>query len=234
MRPCMTHATEPCGIPGHSWPGMVYATPVTCDRRMVYDKRMDAEDSDEALMLRYGAGETGAFDIVYHRHKGPLYRYLLRQLHNNRALTDELFQDIWMRIIDARQRYAADARFRTYLFHLARNRLIDHYRASGRTLQQADDCPDDTPAARSWQPEVQVDSQRLLISVRTQIEQLPPEQREAFLLKEEAGLSLEEIATITQVNRETVKSRLRYALDKLRTGLAAAGIKPGESMQHEQ
>lgn len=176
------------------------------------------QESDEALMLRYAADDSTAFECLYARHKGPLYRYLLRQVHD-KALAEELFQDIWLRIIAARARYQPSARFRTFLYHLAHNRLIDQYRRSGRTPIQEQDCPDHSPAARSWQPDVRVENQQAAVRLLQQIENLPDAQRETFLLKEEAGLSLEDIAQITQVNKETVKSRLRYAMRRLRAGL---------------
>ncbi len=179
---------------------------------------MTDTDSDESLMLRYCAGNAAAFEDLYGRHKGPLYRYLLRQLHDP-GLAEELFQDIWMRIVNARQNYQPRASFRTFLYHLAHNRLIDHYRRSGRSLELDDNCPDSTAATRDWQPEVRADSQQTVALLLEQIAALPELQREAFLLKEEAGLSLDEIAAATQVNRETAKSRLRYALRRLREGL---------------
>lgn len=174
--------------------------------------------SDETLMLLYREGEADAFDMLYARHKGPLYRYLLRQLHDV-TLAEELFQDIWMRLIDARERYEPRASFRTFLYHLAHNRLVDHYRRSGHILNLDDDCLEGLPAESVWQPEVQADGQEAISVLLAQIQALPEEQRETFLLKEEAGLTLDEIASITNVNRETAKSRLRYAVRRLREGL---------------
>jgi len=174
--------------------------------------------SDETLMLLYREGEAGAFDLLYARHKAPLYRYLVRQLQDS-PLAEELFQDIWMRLINARESYEPRASFRTFLYHLAHNRLIDHYRREGHMLNLDDDCLDGLPAATSCQPEAQVAGQQAMAVMLELIQVLPEEQREAFLLKEEAGLSLDEIADITNVNRETAKSRLRYAIRRLREGL---------------
>lgn len=174
--------------------------------------------TDETLMLLYREGEAGAFDLLYARHKGPLYRYLLRQLQDI-ALAEELFQDIWLRLINTRESYEPRASFRTFLYHLAHNRLIDHYRRAGHIMNLDDDCLDAVPAAANWQPEVQVDGQQAITIMLELIQSLPEEQREAFLLKEEGGLSLDEIADITDVNRETAKSRLRYAIRRLREGL---------------
>ena len=91
---------------------------------------MDNAAPDEELMNRYRDGDAHAFEVLYTRHKGPLYRYLLRQC-GAAALAEELFQDVWMKLIRARERYEARAKFTTYLYHLAHNRLIDHYRHAG-------------------------------------------------------------------------------------------------------
>ena len=88
---------------------------------------MDNAAPDEELMNRYRDGDAHAFEVLYTRHKGPLYRYLLRQC-GAAALAEELFQDVWMKLIRARERYETRAKFTTYLYHLAHNRLIDHYR----------------------------------------------------------------------------------------------------------
>jgi RNA polymerase sigma factor (sigma-70 family) len=86
------------------------------------------DDTDEALMLAYGRGDATAFERLYARHRGPTYRYLLRHA-SERSVADELHQDVWMSVIRARERYAADARFTTWVYTLARHRLIDHWRA---------------------------------------------------------------------------------------------------------
>jgi len=176
-------------------------------------------------MLRYRAGDANAFTQLYARHKGPLYRYLLRQC-GQPAVAEELFQDVWLKLIAARSGYTVQAKFTTWLYRLAHNRLIDHYRASTRRLpaSYAEDCPEwaAIPAPTEAQPENQEDRRRQAERLLTLLAKLPEAQREAFLLKEEAGLSLETIAQITGTGRETVKSRLRYALARLRRGLGGA------------
>ncbi|MCI0400511.1 MAG: RNA polymerase sigma factor [Gammaproteobacteria bacterium] len=184
---------------------------------------MNNEPDDETLMIRYQNGDVQAFETLYGRYKGPLYRYLLRQC-GNASVADELFQDIWMKLVRARERYEALAKFSTYLFHLAHNRLIDHYRRQARAMHNSnydDDCPevDEIPADRHSQPEVCEDVRQQSIRLLELIDGLPEAQREAFLLREEGGMSVEEIAEITGVSRETAKSRLRYAVAKLRSGL---------------
>jgi RNA polymerase sigma-70 factor (ECF subfamily) len=181
--------------------------------------------SDETLMQSYCAGDARAFETLYNRHKGPLYRYFLRQCRIA-AVAEELFQDVWLNLIRARARYVASAKFTTYLYHLAHNRLIDHYRRQAHGLPVSyDDDPEDPPAARVAAPRVQQPDAKLALSRQIErlaatLGQLPEAQREVFLLREEGGLSLEEIALTTGVNIEAAKSRLRYALTKLRQGMA--------------
>jgi RNA polymerase sigma factor (sigma-70 family) len=185
---------------------------------------MDGESSDEALMLAYRDGDSRAFESLYTRHKAPLYRYLVRQCREP-AVAEELFQDVWMNLIRARTRYEVQARFTTYLYRMAHNRLIDHYRRgrSGVPLSYDDD-PDDPLMERiagpdAMQPDVQTDRARDVQRLFALLAELPEAQREAFLLREEAGLTLEQIAEATGVPPETTKSRLRYAVAKLRQGM---------------
>jgi RNA polymerase sigma-70 factor (ECF subfamily) len=180
-----------------------------------------AAQSDEELMLAYAAGDAGAFDALYARHKGGVYRYLLRQCRQS-SVADELFQDVWTNLIRARASYAPTAKFTTWLYRLAHNRLIDQYRASGHlTLVSVDDeAHEDViaaiPGARSEEPERRAENRELGERLRAALAVLPHAQREAFLLQHEGGLSLAEIAELTGVGAETVKSRLRYAVSKLR------------------
>ncbi len=184
----------------------------------------DADASDETLMLGYRDGDAAAFDLLYARHKGGVFRYLLRQ-SRNAALTDEMFQDVWMNLIRARDTYTVQAKFSTYLYRIAHNRLMDHFRRHDSAAVSLDD---DTgpeiaePAApRSDEPEASADARQQAAQLLRLLDQLPAEQREAFVLQQEGGLSIEEIATATGVARETAKSRLRYALAKLRQGMQA-------------
>jgi RNA polymerase sigma-70 factor (ECF subfamily) len=181
------------------------------------------EASDEALMIAYRDGDSRAFQALYARHRGGLYRFLLRQC-GAAALAEELFQDVWLNVIRARMRYAPEARFATYLYRIAHNRLVDHFRrASHRPTLQSDDPDDDPiaalPADRRHQPEVRMESKARVERFMALLAGLPDAQREAFVMHEEAGLSVEEIARATGVNAETAKSRLRYAVAKLRRGL---------------
>jgi RNA polymerase sigma-70 factor (ECF subfamily) len=183
----------------------------------------DTLASDEALMVRYCDGDARAFEDLYARHKGGLYRYLLRQC-GQPATAEELFQDVWASLIAARRRYSATARFTTYVYRIAHNRLIDHYRRNQHREMVSYDNEDETgipePAApASLEPHVSYASRERAARLLECIAALPAAQREAFVLQQEAEMSVEEIAEATGVSRETAKSRLRYAIAKLRLAL---------------
>ena len=182
-------------------------------------------ESDEDLMMRYGRGDAAAFETLYRRHEMRVWRYLERNV-GNRAAADDLMQEVWFAVARDAARYSPTARFTTWLFTIAHNRMIDHFRASGHlTVVSADDEVHEEavialPGARSMQPESRAENRELRERLRAAVAALPPAQREAFLLQQEAEMSLAEIAAVTGAGVETVKSRLRYALSKLRSELA--------------
>ena len=178
------------------------------------------DDADETLMLRYRDGNADAFAALYARQRGTVSLSIapMRPAGVGRGTVSGR----GLKLIAARTGYTVQARFTTYLYRLAHNRLIDHYRASSRglPLSYAEDCPEwaEVPAPAEVQPEAQDDRRRQAERLLELLAELPEAQREAVLLKEEAGLSLEEIAQATGTGRETVKSRLRYAMARLRQG----------------
>lgn len=179
---------------------------------------MTADLDDSALMLRYRDGDIAAFETLYRRHNDSLYRYLLR-LCLNQATTDDLFQETWGKIIKARRNYRPTAKFSTFLFRVAHNCFIDYVRRNKRHTNEIDVDPD-LSAATDDSPEYLAEKHLARRRLNTCLAKLPDEQRNVFLLHEEAGLSIDEIAQITSVNRETAKSRLRYAVRKLKLALA--------------
>jgi len=183
---------------------------------------MGSGPADEELMLAYGGGDAGAFETLYRRHRGPLYRFLLRQV-GEAAAAEELFQDVWMRVIDSRERYQPRARFTSWVYAIAHNRLMDHYRASGRARflaqEESEEALDKLPSG-DLPPEALLDRKRSAERLLAALSRLPEAQREAFLLQQEGELSVEEIGAATGVSRETAKSRLRYAIAKLREELS--------------
>lgn len=177
--------------------------------------------SDERLMLAYRDGDAAAFEALYARHRTRLYRHLAHQCGDAR-LAEELYQDIWLKVINARTDYEPLAKFSTWLYRIAHHRLIDHYRQHARNFADLFDGsldPDQLPAADGANPARQYERSNLASRLALALADLPAPQREAFLLAEEGGLSLEEIAAATATGRETVKSRLRYAVGKLRHAL---------------
>lgn len=183
---------------------------------------MDAERSDEQLMQDYAAGSTSAFDRLYARHRGPLFRFLMRGL-GNRAQAEECFQEVWSRVVVARARYRPEAAFSTWMYQIANRLLIDQYRRAG-TRPVASGDPEtllaEAPAAEEQQPDRVLSEFELRRRLQLALAELPDEQRIALQLRLEQELSLEAIGEITGVGRETVKSRLRYALDRLKGRLA--------------
>ena len=186
----------------------------------------DAAASDEQLMSAYRDGDAAAFETLYRRHKGGVYRYMLRQCRD-RAVADELFQDVWLNLVRARESYTVQAKFSTYIYKLAHNRLIDHYRKHGHAVMVSfDDDSEDAPviaeptASPRDEPEKHLDIKQQAAQLLELLGALPPPQREAFVMQYEGGMSVEEIADATGVTRETAKSRLRYAMAKIRQGLA--------------
>jgi RNA polymerase sigma-70 factor (ECF subfamily) len=183
------------------------------------------ETRDEDLMLAYAAGDAAAFDALYARHKGGVYRYVLRHC-GHAGIADELFQDVWMNVIRARAAYVPSARLTTWLYRIAHNRLIDHWRTTGQAEfvtagpdDEGDDPLDAIPAARADEPEVRANTRQASERLKAAFAALPAAQREAFLLHQEGELELAEIAALTGAGIETVKSRIRYAVTKLRTEL---------------
>ena len=169
------------------------------------------EDSDEALMLAYAGGNAEAFEALYARYRTPLYRYFLR--HVSDAMTaNDLYQDCWEKVIAARKRYDAKAPFRAWLFRIAHNHRVDHYRSK----KPSETLPPDLEAAdEALEEDVLSDPDRAR-RFRKAVAALPDAQRDAITLRIDAGLSLEDIALVTGVGPETAKSRLRYATKTLK------------------
>ena len=187
------------------------------------DAALDTEDAaaggDEALMRAYAAGDMAAFEALYARHRGPLYRFLQRNLRNQ-ALAEEMFQDVWQRVIAARGTWKPEAAFSTWLFRIAHNRLNDHWRAQRHRPVAPDDAElRTTRVPDPHTPERTLSEFEQRRHLQLALDALPDEQREVLLLRLEQELTLEQIGEVTGVGRETVKSRLRYAMDKLRAGL---------------
>lgn len=173
--------------------------------------------SDEDLIRRYGEGDIEAFSTLYNRHKGGLYRYLLRQI-KDQSSAEDVFQEVWSAVIRTAKEYVAKAKFTTWLYTLARNKVIDrarHLKVVETFAQQ--DLPETYEDAEQF-----VQRQQQKVALRKCLDKLPAVQLDCFLLKEEANLSVKEIAKIVEANSEAAKSRIRYAYKNLRECLSVA------------
>jgi RNA polymerase sigma factor (sigma-70 family) len=181
----------------------------------------EAAESDEVLMSRYARGDAAAFECLYRRHETRTWRYIERNV-GNRATADELMQEVWFAVARQATRYQPSARFTTWLFTIAHNRIIDWVRKShphtsieslaregGSVAMQLTADPSSGPLATAVAHEQ-------LSALAQALAELPAEQRDAFLMQIEGDLSVEDIAAVTGVSFETSKSRLRYARMKLR------------------
>jgi RNA polymerase sigma-70 factor (ECF subfamily) len=192
-------------------------TPINNDKEQ-------ALETDETLMQRYSLGDFAAFERLYQRHKGGLYRYFLRQLGNH-ALAEDLFQDIWSKVISQAPKYQVKAKFSTWLYTLAHHKLIDHVRhikvvdrviETPNSQSKESDKSCQSVGVNELTPHMQIEQAHASAALKMCIQALPLVQKDCFLLKEEAGLSLEVIAHILGANYEACKSRLRYAYENLR------------------
>ncbi|MEZ0309115.1 MAG: sigma-70 family RNA polymerase sigma factor [Ramlibacter sp.] len=188
--------------------------------------RATSDMPDDQLMLAYARGDAAAFDELYARHEGALFRFVRRLLGAPLAAqADEVFQDTWMRIIAARASFSPQgAAWRTWAFTIAHNLAMDRLRTSGREVVL--DAHDDGSDPMEWVADT-VDmshpSSEDVVFWRAAGQQLlhclgelPEAQRAAFLMHHEDGATVEELARSLGLQFETAKSRLRYALQKLR------------------
>jgi RNA polymerase sigma-70 factor, ECF subfamily len=183
----------------------------------------EGRESDQKLMEKYRAGDAAAFNALYRRHRASVRRFVAK-LSWHKSEADEIVQEVWLAVIRGARSYRPNAKFTTFLFSIAHRRLQDHWRSRGRRDHAfvADSAPgpdeladDGAPIPEDWAARAE-----LRAALLAAIERLPPPQRAVFLLKAEADLTLEEIAAATGASFETTKSRMRYALARLRAQLA--------------
>jgi RNA polymerase sigma-70 factor, ECF subfamily len=182
---------------------------------------MGGGDADAQLMLRYAAGDARAFDELYAAHRHGLWRFIRRSVQNP-AATDDVFQECWSRVIAHRENYRPEARFATWLYRIAHNCCMDHWRKGGRRARREtadDDAVAGAADEANPEPLAAVLEGEAGERLAAAIDGLPEEQRAAFLLYVEGGLSVAEIGETTGVNPETAKSRLRYAVARLKQAL---------------
>jgi RNA polymerase sigma-70 factor (ECF subfamily) len=180
-----------------------------------------AGETDEELLGRYARGDAAAFRLLYRRHEMRVWRYLERNVGNS-ASAEELLQEVWFAVARDAPRYEPTARFTTWLFTIAHNRMIDSMRTRRPQVSlesmgyEAEPVVERLTTEPSAGPLAAVLVRERAAALGQALERLPREQRDAFLLHVEGELSVDEVATITGSSFETTKSRLRYARTKLR------------------
>ncbi len=184
-------------------------------------------DASESLMLRFRSGDVRAFEILLQRHRQSIYEFVLRSVGTyNTAQAEDLTQETFLRVVKQAGNYEPRSKFTTWLFTLARNLCIDASRRRKHRKAQSLDAPDEEGHSlldRTSDGGMPVDRQAVSTELRARLEraidELPEDQREVFLMRESADLSFKEIAEVIGISENTVKSRMRYALEKLRASL---------------
>ncbi|MBK8258582.1 MAG: RNA polymerase sigma factor [Polyangiaceae bacterium] len=189
------------------------------------------EVTDEVLMLRFQGGDRSAFASLVRRHKTPLYNFIVRQIRIGQVAED-LVQDVFVKIVQSAADFKHEARFTTWAYAIARNVCIDHLRKMALRKHPSLDQPakadeegptlgertaDMSPGAQIERTAIGGEMQHRIIAA---VEQLPDEQREVFLLREIGHVPFKDIAEMTGVSENTVKSRMRYALERLQNALS--------------
>jgi len=176
--------------------------------------------SDEQLMSDFANNDAKAFELLYARHKDAVYRYFLRHI-SSAEIGAELMQDLWVKVINAKVNYQVKATFKTWLYTLAHHRLVDWYRRNNLESKAfvENDSDDEIDGSIDWNPEDELQTKRLAKVLKQSVNQLPFDQREVFLLHQEAALTLPQIAKMLDEGLEKIKSRYRYAIKRLRMSL---------------
>lgn len=182
--------------------------------------------SDERLVLAYREGDAASFEVLFHRYRGPLFNFLLRRVRN-RASAEELYQDVWTKVIERSGEFRGDSKFATWLYRIARNACIDHT----RRMKHRSHASADAASPGSAEPMIErvanpgpstetlAEGAVLRERVARAVEALPSDQQEVFLLRQLQGLGFAEIAEVVDAPLNTVKSRMRYALERLQQEL---------------
>ena len=197
---------------------------------------MGPESSDEQLMLAFKSGDARAFEALVRRHRTPVFNFILR-FTGNRARAEDLLQEAWLKVVRGAVEYEPKARFTTWMYTIARNLCVDSARKESYRHTESLDAPtggadegegrllgEAVPDQDGATPERGAHNARLRPLIEKALAGLPEEQREVFLLREYAGVAFKEISVVTGVPENTVKSRMRYALEGLRKRLSEAGV----------
>jgi len=188
------------------------------------------DPTDEALVARYRRGDVDAFRTLVRRHQRALYNFALRQVRTP-SVAEDIVQDVFVRIVQNVETFKEESRFSTWAYTIARNLCIDHLRKrvhrrhasldAGSEGEDGEGTPLGERIAGSGQgADRAVIGKQLQGHIRAAVEALPEDQREVFLMRQVGELPFKDIAEIVGVSENTVKSRMRYALERLQTALA--------------
>lgn len=193
-------------------------------------------------MLQYQRGNEAAFEILYWRHQHGIFNFICHFIGESSTQAEELLQDVFLKVVKSRKRYEPSAKFTTWLYQIARNGCIDHFRkmkhrkltSLSQPLDDDEDISVETTISHSSpSPEKKAHMGELAEVLKKAIDALPDEQREIFLMREDLNLSFAEIAETLKCPVNTAKSRMRYALEHLRKSLKREGITQREVMEGE-
>lgn len=189
------------------------------------------ETSDEELLRRFNEGDAGAFEALVRRYERPLYNFILRSVRR-RDRTDELLQDVFLKVVQRSGDFKGNSKFSTWLYTIARNLCIDHSRKMVFRRHKSLDAPGrsgdseegptllDRTASDGPTADRAAIAQDLQRRIADAVEELPEEQKEVFLMRQVQGLAFKEIAEVVGVPENTIKSRMRYALERLQRALS--------------
>jgi RNA polymerase sigma-70 factor (ECF subfamily) len=182
---------------------------------------------DIDLLRQYVAGDPEAFLVLFDRYRKPVYNFILRTVQD-RTTAEDLLQDVFMRVIQRAQDFRGESKFKTWLYTIARNLCIDHIRKTNLRRNVSLNGPsrsiENGPKREAHVQLVDhgpgvdrhTDSKKLREVIADAVETLPEEQREVFLMRQVQNMPFQEIANVVGVSENTIKSRMRYALERLR------------------
>lgn len=186
------------------------------------------DEADEVLMVAYQKGDVRAFELLLSRHRKPVFNFIFRYV-GLRETAEDLMQETFLRVIKGAEAYQRQAKFTTWLYTIARNLCVDQSRRAKHRKAQSLDAPMnnsadsgtllDVVAAVEIASDRQVVNKQLQLRLHAALARLSEEQREVFLMREFLDMPFKEIADVVGVPENTVKSRMRYALEKLRLEL---------------
>lgn len=179
--------------------------------------------TDEILFSRYKAGDTVSFNTLLAKHKNQVFAFIFKMV-KSQAQAEDIFQETFFKVVERREQFRSDVSFKAWLFTIARNTTIDALRKKKRTLEDLDDEGQMEGISSDANAHDNAVEGELSSFLTEALKKLPPEQRETFVLRVKAELTFEEIGEVMVCSTNTVKSRMRYAMDTLGDYFRKKGI----------